>query len=109
MRVDIQCEFNSKDDDCRWCAARGLKCGPKLLGEKHQIREHRKLLGIGNTPLSVIATKLELAYPRHTPWEISEMAREILLETGDGPDMLELPSRAASLSVDLGSPSARSR
>lgn len=95
-----RCEFNSKEEDCKWCAARGLKCGEKLLGEKHQIREHRKLLGIGNTPLSVIAAKLELAYPRHTPWEISEMAREILLETGDGPDALELPSRGASLCTD---------
>jgi hypothetical protein len=72
------------------------------LGEKHQIREHRKLLGLGNTPLSTIASKLELAYPRHTPWEISEMAREILLENGEGPDSFEVLSRAASMSADPG-------
>jgi hypothetical protein len=42
-------------------------------------------LGIGNVPLSVIAGKLELAYPRLTPWEISEMAREALIRAGDGP------------------------
>jgi len=69
-----------------------------LLGEKHQIREHRKRLGIGNTPLSTIAGKLELAYPRHTPWEICEMAREILLENGDGPDDLSTLSRQNSQS-----------
>jgi len=80
-----RCEFATKDDDCRWCAQRGLTCGDKLLGEKHQIREHRKLLGIGNVPLSTIAGKLELAYPRLTPWEISEMAREALIRAGDGP------------------------
>jgi len=73
-----------------------------LLGEKHQIREHRKLLGLGNTPLSSIASKLELAYPRHTPWEISEMAREILLENGEGPESFELPSRQASSSAEVG-------
>jgi hypothetical protein len=92
-----KCEFTNQEDDCRWCANRGLTCGDKLLGEKHQIREHRKRLGIGNTPLSNIAAKLEIAYPRHTPWEISEMAREILLESGDGPDIL---SRDVSLSRD---------
>lgn len=95
-----RCEFGNQDDDCRWCATRGLNCGPKLLGEKHQIREHRKLLGIGNTPLSEIAAKLELAYPRHTPWEISELAREVLLESGDGPDILVGPSRSGSASRD---------
>jgi len=42
-------------------------------------------LGIGNTPLSVIAAQLELAYPRRTPWEISEMAREALINAGDAP------------------------
>ena len=82
----MQCEFATKEADCRWCVQRGLSCGEKLLGEKHQIREHRKLLGIGNTPLSVIATQLEIAYPRRTPWEISEMAREALILAGDGPD-----------------------
>jgi len=80
-----RCEFLRKEDDCRWCAQRGLVCGEKLLGEKHQIREHRKLLGIGNVRLSVIAQQLELAYPRLTPWEISEMAREALVGAGDGP------------------------
>jgi len=35
--------------------------------------------------LSVIAAQLELAYPRRTPWEISEMAREALINAGDGP------------------------
>jgi hypothetical protein len=94
---DHKCEFTNQEEDCRWCANRGLTCGDKLLGEKHQIREHRKRLGIGNTPLSIIAGKLELAYPRHTPWEISEMAREILLESGDGPDIL---SRSVSISHD---------
>jgi hypothetical protein len=77
-----------------------LTCGDKLLGEKHQIREHRKRLGIGNTPLSTIASKLELAYPRHTPWEICEMAREILLENGDGPDDLSTLSRQNSQSQE---------
>lgn len=95
-----RCEFATKDDDCRWCAQRGLTCGDKLLGEKHQIREHRKRLGIGNTPLSTIAAKLELAYPRHTPWEICEMAREILLENGDGPDDLSILSRQNSQSQE---------
>jgi len=99
-----QCEFATKDDDCRWCAQRGLTCGDKLLGEKHQIREHRKRLGIGNTPLSTIAGKLELAYPRHTPWEICEIAREILLENGDGPDDLSTLSRQNSQSHE-GTPS----
>jgi len=47
--------------------------------------------------LSTIAGKLELAYPRHTPWEICEMAREILLENGDGPDDLSTLSRQNSL------------
>lgn len=78
-----KCEFNTKDDDCRWCAQRGLSCGEKLLGEKHQIREHRRQLGIGNTPLSTIALQLEHAYPRATPWEISEMAREALILAGE--------------------------
>jgi hypothetical protein len=82
-----------KEDDCRWCAQRGLTCGDKLLGEKHQIREHRRLLGIGNTPLSVISAQLELAYPRRTPWEISEMAREALILAGDGPEASENLSR----------------
>jgi len=88
-----KCEFNSKEEDCRWCAQRGLTCGDKLLGEKHQIREHRRLLGIGNTPLSVISAQLELAYPRRTPWEISEMAREALILAGDGPEASENLSR----------------
>lgn len=35
--------------------------------------------------MSAIAAKLELAYPRLTPWEISEMAREALIRAGDGP------------------------
>lgn len=42
-------------------------------------------MGIGNVPLSTIAGQLELAYPRLTPWEISEMAREALVQAGDGP------------------------
>jgi hypothetical protein len=42
-------------------------------------------LGIGNVPLSQIAAQLELAYPRLTPWEISELAREALVRDGDGP------------------------
>jgi hypothetical protein len=71
-----------------------LTCGDKLLGEKHQIREHRKQLGIGNTPLSVIAQQLEHAYPRRTPWEISEMAREALILSGDGPSS-EIDSRGS--------------
>jgi len=82
----VQCEFVTKEDDCQWCVQRGLACGDKLLGEKHQIREHRKRLGLGNTPLSTIASQLEFAYPRRTPWEISEMAREALIQAGDGPD-----------------------
>jgi len=94
----MQCEFNSKEDDCKWCAQRGLTCGDKLLGEKHQIREHRRLLGIGNTPLSVIAAQLELAYPRRTPWEISEMAREALINAGDGPEASENLSREGTFS-----------
>lgn len=57
-----------------------------MRGEKHQIREQRKMLGLGNTPLSKIAAQLELAYPRRTPWEILEMAREALINSGDGPD-----------------------
>ena len=73
-----------------------------MLGEKHQIREHRRLLGIGNTPLSTIAAKLESAYPKLTPWEIWEMAREALIENGEGPEALELPSRTTSTSVDPG-------
>jgi len=36
--------------------------------------------------LSVIAAQLEHAYPRRTPWEISEMAREALINSGDGPE-----------------------
>ena len=35
--------------------------------------------------MSQIAAQLELAYPRRTPWEISEMAREALIIAGDGP------------------------
>jgi hypothetical protein len=80
-----RCEFATRESDCRWCSQRGLACGEKLLGEKHQIREHRKLLGIGNVPLSQIASQLEIAYPRLTPWEISELAREALVRDGDGP------------------------
>jgi len=94
-----RCEFATKDADCRWCSQRGLTCGEKLLGEKHQIREHRKLLGIGNVPLSQIASRLELAYPRLTPWEISELAREALVHDGDGPSS-ETMSRDVTPRVD---------
>jgi len=34
--------------------------------------------------LSAIALQLEHAYPRATPWEISELAREALLLAGEG-------------------------
>lgn len=44
------------------------------------------MLGLGDTPLSKIAAQLELAYPRHTPWEIFEMAKEALINSGNGPD-----------------------
>ena len=77
--TEQQCDFKSRGDDCQWCAHRGLACGEKLLGEKHQIREQRRRLGIGNTKLSVICEQLERAYSRATPWEIFEMAREELV------------------------------
>jgi hypothetical protein len=54
------------------------------MGEKQQIREQRKRLGLGNTKLSVIAAKLEFGFPRKTPWEIFEMAREELIEADGG-------------------------
>jgi hypothetical protein len=85
--ADLKCEFSTPDKDCKWCAQRGLACGAKLLGEKHQIREHRKRLGLDGSKLSEIARKLEHAFPRATPWEISDMAREALLEAGDGPQL----------------------
>jgi len=57
------------------------------------------MLGLGNTPLSKIAAQLELAYPRRTPWEILEMAREALINSGDGPDS-ETGSRDGTLHSD---------
>jgi len=99
-----KCEFKSKDDDCRWCAHRGLTCGVKLLGEKHQIREQRRRLGIGNTKLSVIAEQLERGYPRATPWEIFEMAREELVAAEGGPydesSMTPQNERAESIKLE---------
>lgn len=59
------------------------------------------MLGLGNTPLSKIAAQLELAYPRRTPWEISEMAREALINAGDGPDS-ETNSRDGTPSTSIG-------
>jgi len=93
-----RCEFNSKEDDCRWCAHRGLTCGVKLLGEKHQIREQRKRLGIGNSKVSIIAEKLERGYPRATPWEIFEMLREELVAVEGDP--YEDSSMTPQLEID---------
>jgi len=98
-----RCEFKSKEDDCSWCAHRGLTCGVKLLGEKHQIREQRRRLGLGNSKLSVIAEKLERGWPRATPWEIFEMLREELIAAEgpyDGESSMTPQLRAESVKIE---------